>query len=366
MAKKISVEADSNDATTNPNVVVEEKRKIVKKEFSLANFKSKLNIKDDDLKELTWLPLGEAYREATGLEGVPIGELTLFRGYSDTSKSSLLYEVAVSAQQNGYLPIIIDLENALKREHMENMGFNFDEPYIYVDTDYLLNEYGKSFDKSFNSPSIEDASEFVNDILDKQESGELGMDIVFCLDSFGSTDCRKSLTARVKDKEASNLWNAGAMEQAFKSIFHHRIPTTRKKSKPYTATFVAVQKIWFDSMAGGQGVVRHKSGESAYSCARLIVHAGGIKTRGVEKVVVTKNKKSIVLGTLCPLKVAKNHCSNVSIEGKVFSTTHGIFMEKEMDDYKEKYMDYFLNQINEINDGNGIEVKIEVDNSKDE
>ena len=41
-------------------------------------------------------------------------------------------------------------------------------------------------------------------------------------------------------------------------------------------------------------------------------------------------------------------------------------MEKEMDDYKEKYMDYFLNKINEINDGNGIEVKIEVDSSKDE
>ncbi len=367
MAKEKDIKVDKEDVNTTPGPKAEASvgRKIVKKEFSLSDFKAKLNIKEDDLKPLSWLTLGPAYKAATGLEGVPIGELTLFRGYSDTSKSSLLYEVAVSAQQNGFLPIIIDMENALKKEHLENMGFNFNEPHIYVDTEYLLLEYGKKYDKEFNAPSIEDAAEFVNNMLDKQESGELPMDIVFCYDSFGSTDCRKSLTARVKDKESSNLWNAGAMEQCFKSIFHHRVPSTRKKTKNNTATFVAVQKIWFDSMAGGQGVVRHKSGESAYSCSRLIVHCGGVKTRGVEKVVITKNKKSVVLGTICPLKVAKNHVSNISIEGKVCSTAHGIILEHEVEAYKTRYIDYFLSQLDETNDGE-FEVIREVDNSKDE
>lgn len=365
MAKK--KESEENDNIEGGEKELPKRKTIEKKSFNINDFKKTMKIKDDDSasRPLEWLPLGPAFKEATGLEGVPLCELTLFRGYSDTSKSSLLYEVAVSAQQNGYLPVIIDTENAMKKDHLINMGFDFDGEFIYVDTDYLLNEYGKKYDKNFNAPSIEDVAEFVNNILDKQENGEIPRDIVFCYDSIGSGDCRKSLTARVKDKEASNLWNAGAMEQCFKSIFHHRIPSTRKTNKPYTSTFVAVQKIWFDSMAGGQGVVRHKLGESAYSCSRLIIHCGGVKTRGVEKVMITKNKKSVLLSTICPIKVAKNHCTSISIEGKICCTGHGLRLESEMDEYKSKYLDYFLKQLNEEND-NGIEIVTIVDNTKDE
>ena len=55
---------------------------------------------------------------------------------------------------------------------------------------------------------------------------------------------------------------------------------------------VAVQKVWFDSQAGGQGVLRHKGGEAVYSMSRLIIHMGGTKARGVEKINITKNKKT--------------------------------------------------------------------------
>ncbi len=86
----------------------EEKKPIKKKSFSLSDFKEKFKISDEEQKPLSWLPLSKAYQEVTGLEGIPLCELTLVRGYSDTGKSTVVYEAAVSAQQNGFLPIIID------------------------------------------------------------------------------------------------------------------------------------------------------------------------------------------------------------------------------------------------------------------
>jgi RecA/RadA recombinase len=343
----------------------EEKKPIKKKEFSLADFKQKFKINDEDVKPLSWLPMGSAYQEVIGLEGIPRCELTLVRGYSDTGKSTFVYGAAVSAQQNGELPIIIDTENAMKKDHLTKMGFDFDLPHLYVDTDYLLQNYGKKYNKEFKESSIEDISEFMHDILDAQERDELQMDVVFCIDSFGSSDCRKTLSAKEKDKEANNMWNAGAMEQSFKGIFHQRIPSTRKVSKKYTATAIGVQKIWFDSQAGGQGVVRHKGGESAYSVARLIIHVGGVKTRGVEKINITKNKKVTSLGILAPVKVAKNHVSNISFEGKILSTSYGLVLESELDEFKKNHLSELLSEIGEESDDDVQLVRIQ-DNSKED
>ncbi len=364
--KRGSIKAKEQTETTTEDTPT--RSKMGKKSFSLDDYKIKNKISDgEDLKPLTWLPLSKAFKAATGLDGLPIGELTLVRGYSDTSKSTIVYEAAVSAQQNGFLPIIIDTENALKKEHLENMGFDFNGDYIYVDTEYLLNNFGKKYNKDFNCSSIEDIGEFVNRILDSQESGELPYDIIFCLDSVGSSDCRKTLTAKEKDKEANNMWNAGSMEQTFKGICHHRIPLTKKASKKHTATMVAVQKVWFDSQAGGQGVLRHKGGEAMYSFSRLILHVGGVKTRGVEKIKITKNKKEVTLGILAPISVAKNHCSNISFSGKIFGTAHGLFLEEDIDSYKKQHINEFLDEIGETNDGED-DVKIirVVDNTSQE
>jgi RecA/RadA recombinase len=174
IAKKAETKVDAKEENTGENIP--SRKKLEKKTFSLSDFKTKLKVEDTNIKDLTWLPLSKAFQEATSLEGVPIGELTLIRGYSDTSKSSIMYEAMVSAQNNGFLPIIIDTENAMKREYLTNLGFDFDGDYIYVDSDYLVTNYGKKFNKDFSVPSIEDVAEFINDMLDKQESGDLPMD----------------------------------------------------------------------------------------------------------------------------------------------------------------------------------------------
>jgi hypothetical protein len=275
-----------------------------------------------------------------------------------------MYEAMVSAQTNGYLPIIIDTENAMKKEYLTNLGFDFDSDYIYVDSDYLTNNYGKKYNKDFSEPSIEDVSEFINDILDKQESGELPMNIIFGWDSAGSCNCRKSLTAKEKDKEANNMWNAGSMEQSFKGICHHRIPSTRKNNKLYTSTLICVQKIWYDSLSGGQGTLRHKGGEAMYSFSRMIIHCGGQKSRSVQKVSVIKNKKTTILGSLVPIKVAKNHCSNVTFDGTVFITSYGTRLESEVNSFKNEKLNQILKDLGET-DSDGIEVITEIDNSKE-
>lgn len=344
--------------------IVPSRSKLTKKSFSLSDFKSKLKVSDSELKEITWLPLSKAFQQETSLEGIPIGELTLIRGYSDTSKSSLMYEAMVSAQTNGYLPIIIDTENAMKKEYLTNLGFDFDGDYLYIDSDYLVTNYGKKYNKDFSVPSIEDVSEFINEMLDKQESGELPMDIVIGWDSAGSCDSRKSLTAKEKDKEANNMWNAGAMEQSFKGICHHRIPSTRKINRNNTATLICVQKVWFDSQSGGQGTLRHKGGEALYSFSRLIIHAGGVKSRGVQKVSVIKNKKTTVLGSLVPIKIAKNHVSNLTFDGTIFITAYGTRLQTEVNDFKNEKLNEILKDLGESDDSN-LEIVTEIDDNKE-
>ena len=65
------------------------KTSIQKKEFSLDAFKESEGldniIKD---KELSWIPLSEAFHDALKIPGIPIGFFTSFRGYSNTGKST--------------------------------------------------------------------------------------------------------------------------------------------------------------------------------------------------------------------------------------------------------------------------------------
>jgi len=324
----------------------DEKKTIKKKEFNINDFKEKFKINDDEQNPLSWLPMSKSYQDVTGLEGIPHCELTLVRGYSDTGKSTFIYEAAVAAQQNGELPIIIDTENAMKKDHLKKMGFDFDMPYMYIDTDYLLQNYGKKYNKDFSQSSIEDIGEFMNNMLDEQEKDNLQMDIVFCIDSFGSSDCRKTLSAKEKDKEANNMWNAGAMEQTFKGIFHQRIPSTRKTTKKYKATAIAVQKIWFDNM---NAVIKHKGGEAFFFGARLILHFGGILTHGTKKKNAEVTDKGVKykyqFGVEADVRCEKNQVTGIEQMGKIMSTSHGYWNPDKIDEYKKKYKPYILQQL---------------------
>lgn len=336
-----------------------------KKEFSLADFKKTIGGEDVPNKPFEWIKCSDAVAKAIGLPGIAKGYVNLARGFSNTGKSTLLCEAVVTAQKMGIFPIIIDTENNLGRKRLELMGFDFDsEFYLMIDNEFLLENFGKKQNKNRQEAAIEDLAKCMHYFLDLQENDKLPFDILFAVDSIGTLDCIKTIDAAEKDSSNNNQWNAGAMASSFKYLMNSRIPNSKKANKPYTNTFIGVQKVWYDSQVGGQGVLRHSGGEALFSASRLIIHFGGNKTHGTSRVVATSKGKELTFGIKVPASVAKNHLDDIMggiafNDQDIISTPHGfIGAEKEdIENYKKEHLKYFRDVLGGDIDIDEIETK---------
>jgi hypothetical protein len=353
-------------------------RALPKKDFSLESFKDSMGLNDTVKdKELEWIPLSEAFQKVSGLKGIPKGYITLARGYSNTGKSTTLLEAMVSCQKLGIMPIFIDTENHFNWHHARDMGLEFEEIwdeetgecinykgfFMYVDGNFLVDKVGSKRFKGRDVPSIEDIAYLMNLMLDKQKNGEIPYEFCFLWDSIGSIDCDKS----IESSSGNNMWNAGALESAFKSLINFRIPSSKKEGKEYTNTFVAVQKIWLDSMQGA-GVIKHKGGEAYYYASRLILHFGGIQSHGTKKLYATSGGKEYQWGTQAKFDVAKNQVNGVSYKGELISTAFGFIeaTKEAQDSFKKANKDYLLKMLDLDYDAEiGIK-EVEVVSTKDE
>jgi len=340
------------------------KAPIKKKAFSMADMRKDLGLNDLSVKDkpLSYIPFSKAYHEAVGQPGIAKGYVTLFRGFSDTGKSTSVYEATVGCQKLGILPVIIDTENSWSWEHAKEIGVEFEEivdkdtgeitdyvgNFLYINNDALIAMYGLfDYDEAKDKKTRrgvavnEDVARFVEELLDKQANGEYPVEFCFMWDSIGSIDCFKSW----KSKSKNNMWNAGSLESSFKSILNHRIPSSRKEGKEYTNTFLGVQKIWIDSMQGA-GVIKHKGGEAFFYGARQIVHMGGIQSHGTSTLDATSKGNKYAFGTKAKIKIVKNQIGGVTWEGQIASTPHGFINPDKKNDYVDEHRDYLLSKLN--------------------
>lgn len=340
------------------------KKGISKKTFDLDGFKVSSGL-DGTVKEkpLEWIPFSKDFHKEVGLPGLPKGYFTLMRGYSNTGKSTGVYEAIAGCQKTGVLPVIIDTEGNFNWEYAKNVGVEFDEVidedtgeimnyvgnFIFVNGDDLLQRYanvdysnGKVGKKPLrNEPVIEDVARFITELLDEQakEDTKLGVDLCFLWDSAGSLNGFKS----VKSKANNNMWNAGSMESAFKSIMNHRIPSSRREGKEFTNTLGFVQKVWLDN---DNRVIRHKGGEALFYGCRLIYHYGGIISHGTKKLKATSGGKDYQFGVETKIRAEKNQVNGIEWKGKICSTPHGYISPDNLNDYKKKHRKELLKKLN--------------------
>jgi hypothetical protein len=199
---------------------------------------------------------------------------------------------------------------------------------------------------------VEDIAYIINDLLDKQESGELPVELLFIWDSVGSVGSWKSYTS----KAGNNMFDANSISVAFNTIVNTRIPSSRSQNYPYTNSFFIVNKIWDSSMATmGKPSVKLKGGVSFEYALRLLIFCGKIVTSGVKKLQATLKGEKYVFGTEAPISIKKNHLPtpyNVTYEGEIICTSHGIIAESEIDEYKKKVLPEILAQL-KSNDTSG-------------
>ena len=337
-------------------------------------------------KPMDWLVMPKAFQEATRLTGFPIGYVSMIGGFSDTGKTTILNHVLVSAQRQGFIPVIYDTENNMDWKYLTDMGFEatpvyaeidvehvdpetgevtytkenriitYDGDFIYFNNNILAAKYGQ-YDYSTGKETknkrkeavIEDIAASMKELLDAQDNGEIDQGFVFVWDSIGSINSYKSY----KSVTNNNMFDAGSVSVAFSNILNNRIPSSRKMSSPYTNTMIAISKIWLDSMTAPMAAptVKYKNGNTFfYACHGLIVHVGGALTSGTKKLKAVSKGATYRYGLETKIKVVKNHLPspyNVTYEGNMICTAHGLIDKEELPQYQKEHISDMLAQLNE-------------------
>jgi hypothetical protein len=286
------------------------------------------------------------------------------RGWSDTGKSTIKNCLIAAAQKQGILPIIFETEGNFDFKYAIDCGMEA-TPIMGVDeetgeekiTDYegnfiLFNnaaicDYCGDMDYSTGTKKstkrtvavIEDIAYIMNDLIDKQEAGELPMPLLFVWDSVGSIGSWKSYTS----KAGNNMFDAGALSVAFNNIINARIPGSRSQNSEYTNTFFVVNKIWLDSMnsVGGAASIENKGDKSFFYAMRLLLHVGGVAKAGTKRLKATYKGNDYQYGVVSKISIAKNQLPtpfNVTYAGTICCVHNGLCGEKELDNYKKTYI----------------------------
>lgn len=314
----------------------------IKSAFNINKFKEKKGLSGGvKFKEQTYIPFSDPVKNAISIPGIPMGNLTLLRGRSDTGKTTLLLETAISAQKQGILPVFIITEMKWDFEHAANMGFELtrvidpDDPnnvryegfFLYVDRSSLT--------------TIEDVAAFILDILDEQKKGNLPYDLCFLWDSSGSIPCKMSIEAKSNNPQ----WNAGAMATQFGNFVNQKFPMSRKSDYPYTNTFVVINKVGVQPAESpmGRPKMTNKGGDALYWDAALVITFGNITNSGTSKIKAVKNKKNVEFAKRTKIAIDKIHLEGgVATQSTVIVTPHG-FIE-DVDTAIRKYKSQYSNE----------------------
>lgn len=339
------------------------KKKEIKK-FDIGAFKKKISSAPVADKPMEWIIMPKAFQDALHIPGIPAGYMSGVRGWSDTGKSTIKNCLIAAAQKQGILPVIFETEGNFDFKYAIDCGMEA-EPVMGVDeetgeeivADYdgnfiLFNnaaicDYCGDMDYSTGTKKstkrtvavIEDIAYIMNDLLDKQDAGELPMPILFVWDSVGSIGSWKSYTS----KAGNNMFDAGALSVAFNNIINARIPGSRSQNSQYTNTFFVVNKIWLDSMnsVGGAASIENKGGKSFFYAMRLLLHVGGVAKAGTKRLKATFKGNDYQYGVVSKISIAKNQLPtpfNVTYAGSICCVHNGLCGEKELDTYKKTYI----------------------------
>jgi len=297
------------------------------KSFDLDSFKKSKNLSESSkFKKQRWIPFSPAVADALSIQGVPMGQVTIARGGSDTGKTTLMIEAAVSAQQLRVLPVFIITEMKWDFAHAKKMGLEVEV--------VSNNETGEDVDyKGFflyvdrsSLNTIEDVSAFIADILDEQKKGKLPYDLLFLWDSVGSIPCDMS----VKQGNNNPMWNAGAMATQFGNFINQQFPLSRKEKYPYTNTFFVINKTGVQPALTpmSQPRMTNKGGNAMYWDAAIVITFGNVTNSGTSKINVQHKGKKVEFSKRTKIAIDKIHADcGIATASTVIVTPHGFIKD---------------------------------------
>ncbi len=294
------------------------------KKKSFKDIKSKFS-KKASFKPDRFLDLGEAFLDASGIPGPAMGHIQMFLGHSDTGKTTALVKAAVDAQRKEILPVFIITEQKWDFEHAQLMGLECE-----------LNKDGEwdgffLFNNDFQY--IEQITNYINDLLDAQEKGEIDYDLLFLWDSVGSVPCKMTF-----DGKGGKQHNASVLADKIGMGLNQRISGSRKQSSKHLNTLVVVNQPWVELPDNpfSQPKIKAKGGESLWLNSTLVFLFGNQKNAGVSKITATKDKRKVKFASRTKISILKNHVNGLGYEdGKILVTPHGFLKGKDSSEEKK-------------------------------
>jgi hypothetical protein len=254
---------------------------IKKKEIGLDSIKSKFSTKTK-YKPESFYSCGESFMDACGLPGPVLGGINMFLGHSNTSKTTAMILAAADAQKKGHLPVFIITEKKWSWEHAIELGLQAEK-----------NEFGEYdgmfiFNDSFDV--IEQATDFINQILDSQEKGDIPYNILFLWDSIGSIPCQMTF-----DGKGGGMHSAKVLADKIGMGIHSRISKSKKEDYPYYNTLVVLNQPWVELPDNpfGQPEIRAKGGTAVWLASSLVFLFGNQKKAGINHIDATKNGRKV-------------------------------------------------------------------------
>ena len=296
----------------------------IKKKFS----------KEAEYKPDRFLDLGDAFLDATGIPGPAIGHINMFLGHSDTGKTTALVKAAIDAQKKGIIPVFIITEQKWNWDHAILMGFNRDSDYLF-NSDF---EY------------IEQITDYINDILDAQDKGDIDSDLLFLWDSVGSVPCKMTF-----DGKGGKQHNASVLADKIGMGINQRISGSRRADKKNTNTLVIVNQPWVELPDNpfGQPKIKAKGGEAIWLNSTLVFLFGNQKGAGTTKISFTKDGRTVKVATWTKVSIMKNHVNGLGYEdGKILVTAFDFMRGKDkeeqkasLDIFKKEHSDYIVKML---------------------
>jgi hypothetical protein len=200
------------------------------------------------------------------------------------------------------------------------------------------------FNDSFDY--IEQATDFINDILDAQEKGDIPYNLLFCWDSVGSIPCKMTYDGR-----GGKMANASVLADTIGMGIHSRVTKSKKEEYSYYNTLIIVNQPWVDvdmSSPMSQPEIKSKGGEAVWLASSLVFLFGKQKKAGINHIDATKNGRKVSFAIRTRISILKNHVNGLGFkDGKIIAVHNGYISDtkESIDKYKKEYADYWATKM---------------------
>ena len=303
----------------------------IKKKES-GGFKDKFSTKTK-YKDTNYYFCGEAFLSASGLPGPVMGGINMFLGHSNSSKTTAMILAAADAQKKGHLPVFIITEKKWSWEHAVELGLDAKKNSdVEWDGDFIFND---GFDY------IEQVTDFINEVLDAQEKGEIQQSILFLWDSVGSIPCKMTF-----DGKGGKQHNAATLADKIGMGVHSRISKSKKEDYAYYNTLVVVNQPWvaLPDNPFGQPTIKAKGGEALWLASSLVFLFGNQASAGINHITATKNSRTVRYAIRTKISILKNHVNGLGYnDGKLIAVPQGYIEDTKeaLEAYKKEYSQYW-------------------------